>query len=163
MNTPVGESEVPEVFTLPPPQIVSLITFPRKKEYPTCPLCGLIFPKEIDLKNHLEAEQWDKYQEKKFGDTYRCEECCLFFDTHKGYMQHLGKIHVTKYKYSKCRICSKKFRNKYAVKFHMKQVHEKSTREACPTCGKAFYNKYLIPQHLLKCTQNNVLEIVNNA
>ena len=160
MNTSEEELSTPTQGLLPPPQMVSLITFPRKKAYPTCPLCGLIFPKEIDLKNHLEEDQWTKYQDDKFGDSLKCEECCLFFNTRKGYMQHFGKVHDTKFKYSKCQVCNKKFRNKYAVRFHVKQVHEKATREACPTCGKEFYNKYLIPQHLLKCSQNSMSRIV---
>lgn len=137
---------------LPSPIQVSLISCPRKKAYPTCPLCNLVFMKEIDLKNHLEPDQWLRHQEKNFGNSLKCEECCLFFDTNKGYMQHNGKVHDTKYKYSKCPQCDKKFKNKYAVKFHLKQVHERSTRDKCPHCGKDFYNKYLIPQHLAKCS-----------
>jgi uncharacterized C2H2 Zn-finger protein len=140
-----------DLSTLPSPVIVSLISFPRKKLYPTCPHCGLIFAKEIDLRNHLTEEQWAGYQEAKHKDCLHCKDCCLFFETAKGYMQHHGKVHVTKYKYSKCQVCDKKFRNKYAVKFHVKQVHEKATRENCPTCGKEFYNKYLLPGHMKKC------------
>jgi uncharacterized C2H2 Zn-finger protein len=136
---------------LPSPLIISLISFPRKKKYPTCPMCALVFSKESDLKRHLNDDQWRLYQESKYKDCLKCEECCLFFTSTKGFMQHHGKVHVTKYKYSKCHVCEKKFRNKYAVKFHIKQVHEKSTRENCPKCGKDFYNKYLIPQHLEKC------------
>ncbi|OMJ76180.1 hypothetical protein SteCoe_24517 [Stentor coeruleus] len=144
---------------LPSPVIISLISFPRKKKYPTCPMCSLVFSKESDLKKHLNEDQWHLYQESKYKDYLKCEECCLFFTSTKGFMQHHGKVHVTKYKYSKCPVCEKKFRNKYAVKFHIKQVHEKSTREKCPKCGKDFYNKYLIPQHLEKCKRLSPEEI----
>ena len=142
---------------LPSPIEITLIYFPRKKHYPTCPSCKQMFLKESDLKRHLNEDQWVKYQESNFGNSLSCEECCIFFDTKKGYMQHCGKVHETKYKYSKCPDCKKKFKNKYAVRFHRKQVHEKSTREKCPTCGKEFYNKYLLPDHLLKCSKNNLI------
>ena len=141
---------------LPPPCMIHQVSFPRKKAYPTCSLCGLIFLKELDLKLHLEADQWGLYKEKTFGSSATCEECCLFFDSQKGFMQHQGKVHQTKYKYSKCSECNKKFKNKYAVRFHQKQVHDKTTREKCPSCGKEFYNKYLIPDHLLKCSYKSI-------
>lgn len=146
--------------SLPPPYSLSTIFYPRKRKYPTCPLCGIIFLKELDLKHHLTEDQWAKYTDSKYENCLRCEECCLFFETTKGYMQHHGKVHETKYKYSKCSICNKKFKNKYAVKFHMKQVHQKTTRRKCPNCGKEFYNKYLIPQHLQKCprVQRGIIE-----
>lgn len=144
-------SESPQ---LPSVKILSLVNFPRKKEYPTCPKCKLIFSKENELKLHLTEDQWNEYIDKKFGTNLRCEECCLFFDTNKGYLQHVGKIHEKKYKYAKCPQCQKKFKNRYAVKFHTKQVHEKATRELCPCCGKEIYNKYLLPKHLLKCEKN---------
>jgi uncharacterized C2H2 Zn-finger protein len=141
---------------LPSPDLIPLILFPRKKQYPTCTSCGLIFIKDSDLKKHLDEDQWLRYQEKNFGNYLKCEKCCIFFETRKGYMQHNGKVHQTKYKYSKCPECNKKFKNKYAVRFHLKQVHTKTTRESCPTCKKQFYNKYLIPQHLLKCNRKNL-------
>jgi uncharacterized C2H2 Zn-finger protein len=142
-----------EAQPLPPVKTLSIVVFPRKKNYPTCPHCEVMFMKEIDLKTHLENDQWEQYIHSNFQGCLACEECCLFFDSSKGYMQHYGKVHETKYKYSKCSQCPKKFKNKYAVKFHMKQVHQKTTRESCPSCGKEFYNKYLIPKHLLKCSK----------
>lgn len=139
---------------LPQPIALAVITFPRKKEYPSCPKCGLMFSKDIELKLHLEQDQWREYIEERHPNNLICQECCMFFDTSKGYMQHVGKIHERKYKYTKCPVCDKKFKNKYAVKFHMKQVHEKATREKCPCCDKDIYNKYLLPKHLLKCSKN---------
>lgn len=136
---------------LPAPIMPGIVLTPRKKEYPTCSSCGLFFSKQSDLKNHLEREEWDQYETELQKTSFKCEECCMFFKTKQGFMQHNGKVHVKKYKYSKCQVCLKKFRNKYAVKFHIKQVHSKSTREECPNCGKKFYNKYLVPKHLEKC------------
>ena len=152
----VDNNKVKNSVILPSPIMINQVSFPRKKIYPTCKQCSLIFLKEIDLKMHLESDQWEMYKEKTFGDSATCEECCLFFETQKGFMQHQGKVHQTKYKYSKCPDCNKKFKNKYAVRFHQKQVHDKTTRERCPTCGKEFYNKYLIPDHLLKCSSKSI-------
>jgi hypothetical protein len=45
-------------------------------------------------------------------------------------------------------VCEKLFHNKYGVKFHVKQVHEKSTRVQCPVCSKDLYNKYMLEKHL---------------
>jgi uncharacterized C2H2 Zn-finger protein len=149
--------DLPESQTTPKlPQVQSLavVTFPRKRDYPACPKCGLMFSKDLELKMHLDQEQWNEYIQEKHSGNLICEECCMFFETSKGFMQHIGKIHEKKYKYTKCQLCDKKFKNKYAVKFHMKQVHEKTTREKCPCCDKDIYNKYLLPKHLLKCTKN---------
>lgn len=138
---------------LPPPYSLTTILYPRKRKYPACPLCKINFLKESELKHHLGEDQWAKYISNTHENDYRCDECCIFFESEKGYMQHCGKVHETKYKYSKCTLCKKKFKNKYAVKFHMKQVHQKTTRKKCPNCGKEFYNKYLIPHHLQKCNK----------
>lgn len=145
-------SQIAQLDSLPSPVSLSLISLPRKKQYPTCRKCGLIFSKESDLRFHLDKEDWEEYKEENFSGDYNCEECCMFFESRKGFLQHIGKMHKQRNKHAKCRICKKNFKNKYAVRFHVKQVHEKTTRENCPTCGKEFYNKYLIPAHLLKCS-----------
>lgn len=139
---------------LPPPASGNIVVAPRKKIYPTCTYCGLFFLKQSDLKNHLEQDLWEKYEKNMQKTKFECGECCIFFESKQGYKQHIGKVHKKKYKYSKCEICQKKFRNKYAVKFHTKQVHQKLTRKVCPNCGKEFYNKYLLPKHLEKCLRN---------
>lgn len=155
-------SQIPQTEPLPSPIFVKQISTPRKKKYPTCPKCALIFSKEMDLKLHLESEEWDEYKVENYSENFSCEECCLFFETKKGYSQHKGKIHNRQHKNSICKVCKKRFKNKYAVRYHIKQVHDKLTREKCPTCGKDFYNKYLIPDHLLKCSINGFKELINN-
>ena len=47
------------------------------------------------MKTHLDIEQWNQYIHSNFQDCLTCEECCLFFDSSKGYMQHYGKVHET--------------------------------------------------------------------
>lgn len=144
---------------LPSPVFISQMSTPRKKEHPSCVNCGMYFRKVRDLKLHLDDDKWENIQAELIQNSFKCEPCCIFFNTKRGLKQHLGKVHIKKYKYSKCQFCSKKFRNKYAVRFHIKQVHEKSTRDKCEYCNKVFYNKYLIPKHQEKC---KILKIIEN-
>lgn len=77
----------------------------------------------------------------------KCRLCGLSFRTRQGRNQHRGKIHHLKKKTTPCAICGKTFANKYAVKFHQVQVHEKATRVRCEECHKDFYNKYELVKH----------------
>lgn len=85
----------------------------------------------------------------------------MTFTSYKGMRQHLGKVHETKNKPSKCPKCNSSFRHKYALRFHIKQVHEKSTRATCPNCSKVMYNKYLVIKHLQRCNRALVEEYEN--
>ena len=51
-------------------------------------------------------------------------------------------MHQNVNKLAECHICFKKFKHKYALKFHIKQVHEGSTKVQCPACLKLVYNNY---------------------
>jgi uncharacterized Zn-finger protein len=62
--------------------------------------------------------------------------------------QHVAKVHVEVPKTEQCPECGKEFKHKHAVKFHIKQVHLKSTRVKCPYCDKEAYNKYMLIKHL---------------
>ncbi|CAG9315193.1 unnamed protein product [Blepharisma stoltei] len=86
---------------------------------------------------------------------FKCRFCDLTFRKHKGLKQHVGKIHLTKNKNARCPHCTKRFRHKYAVRFHVKQVHTKTTRVVCEECGKVMYNKYLLVQHAKVCSHNH--------
>lgn len=77
----------------------------------------------------------------------QCYKCSGTFKSMKGLKQHIGKKHDLRKKYSSCRICKKKFRNVYAVRFHVKQVHDKSTRVTCEVCNAERYNKYSLRLH----------------
>ena len=80
---------------------------------------------------------------------FKCPKCPGTFLSFKGMSQHMGKIHNQTGKYSRCPECNKKFKHKYAVRFHRRQVHEKSTRVYCDHCGLECYNKYALMQHSL--------------
>ena len=50
-----------------------------------------------------------------------------------------------------CEVCSKTFKNKYALKAHMKNHGEKT--HICEVCSKSFVNKYILKEHSLTHTQ----------
>ena len=62
-------------------------------------------------------------------------------------------MHSQKRKGVKCPICGHKYANKYAVKFHIEQVHEQTQRVNCEFCKLPFYNKYVYEKHILKCQE----------
>lgn len=138
-------------FILPPPFQIDAIPNSRGGEHPTCKFCGLAFQKNIDLRNHMEEEDWQEYIKSKYRGFYTCVECCKFFQTEKAFMQHKGKEHDHGKKTSECVVCGKMFKNRHAVNLHIKQVHEKSTRINCTYCGKELYKKYVLPEHLKVC------------
>ena len=80
---------------------------------------------------------------------FECSHCVRQFASFKGLQQHIGKKHNQRKKYSKCPQCEKKFRDKYAVRFHLRQVHDKVTRVVCGDCGLELYNKYALKTHQL--------------
>mmetsp|Transcript_32731 Transcript_32731/g.56961 ORF Transcript_32731/g.56961 Transcript_32731/m.56961 type:complete len:179 (+) Transcript_32731:4871-5407(+) len=84
----------------------------------------------------------------KHKSKSKCPECQVEFVSHKGMMQHKAKIHDKLVKTVPCTQCGKCFKHKYALEFHVKQVHEKSTRVQCEMCFKVLYNKYAYRTHV---------------
>jgi endogenous inhibitor of DNA gyrase (YacG/DUF329 family) len=78
----------------------------------------------------------------------QCPECSQFFVSHKGMKQHMAKAHMNLNKQTKCPLCFKAYKHRFAVRFHIKQVHEKATRVECPKCKKTLYNKYILSKHM---------------
>lgn len=72
----------------------------------------------------------------------KCPQCSAELVSFKGMKQHIAKMHDRTQKNVPCSLCNKYFMHKYALEFHIKQVHEKSTRVKCQVCLKVFYNKY---------------------
>jgi hypothetical protein len=81
------------------------------------------------------------------SENLRCMVCHQIFASYKGLRQHTGKSHSSEAKGVSCPLCPKQFFNRQAVKFHVRQVHEKSTRVTCKDCGKVIYNKYMLQRH----------------
>ncbi|CAG9319568.1 unnamed protein product [Blepharisma stoltei] len=80
----------------------------------------------------------------------KCPSCDKICKGHKGLGQHIGKKHSRKRKNSTCKQCGKGFRQKYALKFHIRQVHEEATKVICDFCAKEIYNKYSLLKHISK-------------
>lgn len=79
----------------------------------------------------------------------KCPICRLSFKNLKGMKQHMGKVHCKEEeKQYICESCSKKFKNKYAIRLHGRQVHDKSTRVQCEKCGTYLYNRYMLKKHM---------------
>jgi DNA-directed RNA polymerase subunit M/transcription elongation factor TFIIS len=76
-----------------------------------------------------------------------CPECQQLFVSFKGMRQHMAKTHAELQRTASCPVCGNMFRHKYAVNFHVKQVHSKATRVQCPFCNKEIYNKYVLKKH----------------
>lgn len=80
--------------------------------------------------------------------TRKCSICSQPCAGYKGMRQHIAKAHSNISKSVGCPTCGKCFKHKNAVKFHQRQVHDKSTRVECPVCHKEIYNKYMLQKHL---------------
>ncbi|CAG9314008.1 unnamed protein product [Blepharisma stoltei] len=83
-------------------------------------------------------------------EPIECYKCLKICKGTKGLNQHLGKRHSDGKNKEICEVCGKSFKHKYAVNFHINQVHAKATRVKCQVCGKQLYNKYVLSQHLKK-------------
>lgn len=111
------------------------------------------------LKSEVKIEHPENYGNELFEPDIRpfslaipnskqCPVCGQCFVSFKGMKQHYGKLHSPTEKMTRCLLCSKLYKNKYALNFHVKQVHEKQTRVKCEECGKVVYNKYILKKHL---------------
>ena len=114
-------------------------------------VAGLFKPEELfsNATNLEPTADIIKPQCIRLTHRFECNQCARPFASFKGLQQHIGKKHNSRKKYSKCPECEKKFRDKYAVRFHRRQVHEKVTRVACTECGLELYNKYALKTHQL--------------
>ncbi|CAG9327227.1 unnamed protein product [Blepharisma stoltei] len=132
----------------------------------TCKSCSLSFLTAQDLALHQSEVQKERLREPGVFEIpskienpqppsdkseLTCFECSKIFSTEKGLHQHEGKIHNFSKRSFKCQICYKKFRDQSALKFHSRQVHERSTRVSCEDCKQTFYSKYVFDKHLKNC------------
>ncbi|CAG9316890.1 unnamed protein product [Blepharisma stoltei] len=123
----------------------------------TCWRCFNQFPENLGtVKDNECLEEADDQSVHDLNDngqvltgqmTHYCDLCQKTFKSDKGFQQHMGKIHSSGYKNSKCNKCKCRFKNKYALKMHKKQVHEKSNRVICEICKKILYDKYHLRVH----------------
>ena len=129
-----------------------------------CPICQQSFEDSLALRDHIVTELGIQPEflgflnidlgippdESKSSELVQCTKCKKTFKGVKGFNQHYGKMHRRLKKHSVCKLCGSAFKNKYILRFHMKQVHSQATKVACPTCGVILYNKYMLPKHIQK-------------
>ncbi|CAG9316191.1 unnamed protein product [Blepharisma stoltei] len=101
--------------------------------------------------NQFEVVAQCKDKKDKAEGKMKCPKCSKMLKSLKGLEQHIAKMHISIRKKSLCKSCGKYFKNKYAMVFHVKQVHEKSTRVVCEICKQIIYNKYSLQAHIEKC------------
>ena len=159
-------------YLVPPPSLLSLNAVHQ------CSVCNAHFPSIISLRDHMVSELGIEPEFMNFLDLdlgissslntpstaistsetvepqlqfIRCPKCPKLCRGSKGLQQHLAKAHTNRKKSALCTECGKCFNHKHALRFHVRQVHEKSTRIYCPCCGKELYNKYMLKKHQLVC------------
>jgi len=86
-----------------------------------------------------------------------CPICQKICKSNKGLQQHQAKVHNQTPKKEVCKECGKCFKHKNALKFHVRQVHEKSTRVSCSYCGESIYNKYMLASHIKQSHESALL------
>lgn len=122
---------------------------------PKCEQCNAEFYTQAEYNEHfLRVFHMDE-EERSFSSTnaeerYKCPICEMHLLNQQGLSQHIGKLHTKKPKGSYCSLCRKKFKHKYAVRFHVNQVHAQATRVTCPHCNSVLYNKYTLQKHVAK-------------
>jgi len=116
---------------------------PEQIDYRTLRLACPFFTPLGYIVNYPSNDGFCQYEESN-----KCVFCNIRFKNNTGLNQHLGKKHFIGNRNSVCSICNKAFKHKYALKFHVRQVHEKTTRVKCSICNKTCYNKYVLHRHM---------------
>lgn len=65
----------------------------------------------------------DKHERQCRGRYYECYFCRAFFDYNKDLLRHMKSKHILGTKPFRCKVCSKSFKDKSQLKFHMKTIH----------------------------------------
>lgn len=98
----------------------------------------------------------DKFNKKKFKNTYTCKKCDQSFCTSKLFYSHF-KHHclannkfqlVSKQKKLECDICKKRFSNQSNCRKHTEiHFHDDVNKLKCMICMKTFFGKYSLRVH----------------
>jgi hypothetical protein len=127
-----------------PAPLANLIAEDHSRMYGAFPETSPLLPNSV----LVQAAQFEVGDVAALNPSKCCPVCSQSFVSSKGMKQHLGKVHPSTIKTVLCDLCSKPFKDKYALHFHVRQVHEKGTRVPCTVCGKLLYNKYILKKHL---------------
>lgn len=148
----------------------------------TCKICHKMFEntsilkihmlEEIEVENelmdflNLELEIIESHGLNDFSmgtsatvNSVVCKTCGKSCKSKKGLEQHKAKAHSKRIKKSRCKLCKKRFYGKYALRFHVNQVHQRNTRINCEICGESIYNKYMLTSHIKVFHENQDLSL----
>ena len=138
---------------------LSLLALPqslkiRIKNSLRCQICSLEFADTASLRDHMVTElgiipELVSFLDFELGmrldsdeltpltdcsstllSENRCDKCGKMCKTPRGLHQHYAKAHSRKKRHSVCKLCGKAFQHKYTLRFHVKQVHDQTTRVA---------------------------------
>ncbi|XP_037079239.1 zinc finger protein 316-like [Pollicipes pollicipes] len=98
---------------------------------------------ELDIDIHVEKTA--KKREKREGRLL-CRYCGKTFQRPARLQQHEASHTVQTV--NQCHICSKIFSQKYYLREHIKQVHERRSLHRCDTCGKVFMRRLHLDDHV---------------
>lgn len=108
-----------------------------------CQFCGKIFKNSRRLNSHLQIHK--KAGEKRF----RCDQCNKEFSFSGDLSRH--KLIHDNIKPHACLLCTKTFRQSYALTLHVKNIHDK-IKLKCDRCGLDFSCKRTLKSHMVKCS-----------
>ena len=112
------------------------------KESKKCESCGKSFPKDFNLKKHVQVV----HEGRK---DYKCETCGEAFGYLSSLQKHIYMIHE-KNPENKCGVCGKLFYYAQQLQTHIYRVHEGNKDYQCESCGKAFSYKSELKKHHIK-------------
>ena len=93
-----------------------------------CELCRYATHSTSDLRKHIEGVH------AKIRN-HVCTECGSAFSQNGSLYQHMRSVHYMKVKQLKCGICPYKTSNKWHLKSHSAEKHEKIKNHFCAECG----------------------------
>jgi len=158
----------------------------REKMVVVCPDCGKLFNKRSNMKIHIECVH-TKYEPGEFNCLFcskemknphalkshikevhtlidnskeqvvhKCDECEKGFKKKKDLRGHKHVAHIIDVKM--CEFCFNEYRNKTALRQHLRLVHGPEQNVSCEICFKAFKNMTRLKHH-----HNDVHNIVSSV
>uniref|UniRef100_A0A0K2UTL6 C2H2-type domain-containing protein n=1 Tax=Lepeophtheirus salmonis TaxID=72036 RepID=A0A0K2UTL6_LEPSM len=107
----------------------------RKGRARQCEFCSTVFPTRSALRSHME---------------HACRECKLCAPSKADAAKHMKEVHQRFLK-NQCRLCDKVLCGTYALKIHIKTMHDPSSHiYKCEVCPRKFALERLLKNHVLR-------------